>query len=152
MIVIPEVYWVRWLRHSRYKEIDINKKFWYSSIREVLKLFKAELANKLQIPCSVEEKLTILVANGEQIFCKGFCKDDWLALQSHETIIVFYLLQLKHYNVGLGAWRLSILGPILWNFAKLTMSFKLDSSVVNLQGHFSLWTKYWNQREWPTQR
>ncbi|GAV77541.1 hypothetical protein CFOL_v3_21012 [Cephalotus follicularis] len=45
-----------------------------------------------------------------------------------------HLLPLEGSDVVLGAQWLSTLGPILWDFSKLQMSFNIDGKEVVLQG------------------
>lgn len=46
----------------------------------------------------------------------------------------FYLLNLSKYNVVLGAYWLSTSWPIIWDFAKLIMTSKVNEREVSLQG------------------
>lgn len=52
--------------------------------------------------------------------------------QQFETI--FYLLPLGGCNVVMGVYWLSTLGPILWDFLKLTMSFDYNGQPILIHG------------------
>lgn len=65
-----------------------------------------------------------MVGNGDQIFSQGYYAELIVQLQGHNITTNFYLLTLKDYDVVLGADWLRTIGPILWDFAKLTMEFQ----------------------------
>lgn len=82
-----------------------------------------------------------MVGNGDNLKSQGFCSDVELNLQGYRLTMDFYLLALPDYDVVLGAQWLCTEGPILWDFAKLTMSFRLGNQAVNLQGISSVVSK-----------
>lgn len=69
-----------------------------------------------------------MVGNGDNLQSQGFCSDVELNLQGYHLTMDFYLLALPDYDVVLGAQWLCTVGPILWDFAKLTMSIGKSSS------------------------
>lgn len=68
-------------------------------------------------------RLTVMVANGDRLPCESCCETTQFSLQGHVFSTTLYLLTLGGYGLVLGVSWLSTLGPILWSFSKLTMSF-----------------------------
>lgn len=73
-----------------------------------------------------EKKYEVTVANGEKIQSFGRCKDLNTLVQGVPINVDFYLLPLEGCDVVLGAQWLSMLRPIIWDFSKLQMKFKLE--------------------------
>lgn len=65
-----------------------------------------------------------MVANGEKVPCLGCCVAIIFSLQGQEFQANLHLLTLGGCDMVLGVDWLSTLGPILWDFIKLTMKFK----------------------------
>lgn len=74
------------------------------------------------------------MADGEQMRCGGTCSGVKLDLPSYSTSTNFYLLELEELDVVLGVEWLKTLGPNLWIFSSLTMSFGEGQKLVILQG------------------
>lgn len=55
-------------------------------------------------------------------------------MQGNQFTTNFFLLPLGGCDVVVGMQWLQTLGPVLWNFKKLTMSFQVDSKTVKLKG------------------
>lgn len=64
-----------------------------------------------------------MVANGDFMECVGMCPTLQLQLKDYELCADFYVLKLNKVDVVFGISWLETLGPILWNFAALSMSF-----------------------------
>lgn len=92
------------------------------------------LSNGLKIPISDTADFQVGVANGEHMSSKGKCKSIKLDLSNCSIIADFYLLDLDELDVVLRIQWLRILGPILWDFKSLTMTFGEVDQVVKLQG------------------
>lgn len=78
--------------------------------------------------------LRVWVANGDLISSSG--KYNALTLRVQGTVIItaFYLLPLGGCDVVLGIDWLRTLGPVLWDFTKLTLQYTLAGNNVCLQG------------------
>ncbi|KAA8523272.1 hypothetical protein F0562_009695 [Nyssa sinensis] len=86
-------------------------------------------------PVEIEERsLQRQVASGEKLCSRGKCLGVDLLMQGILVAVDFYLLSLKGYEVVLGAQWLQTLGPIIWDFSKLQMTFTLNGKQRRLQG------------------
>ncbi|KAA8542515.1 hypothetical protein F0562_023667 [Nyssa sinensis] len=92
------------------------------------------LARKVALQPEKGGKFEVVVASGEKLSSPGKCTNVKLILQGIPVLVDFYLLPLEGYDIVLGTQWLSTLGPILWDFAKLQMRFKIDDKEVSLQG------------------
>jgi len=63
------------------------------------------------------------VANGERVQCPGVYRNTPFSVNTEEFQADFYALPLAGYGVVLGTQWLATLGPVLWDFGALTMSF-----------------------------
>ncbi|KAK0576161.1 hypothetical protein LWI29_013005 [Acer saccharum] len=92
------------------------------------------LAKKVGLQPVQGGQFEVMVASGERLSSKGKCKCVTLLLQGIPVSADFYLLPLEGYDIVLGTQWLRTLGPILWDFAKLQMKFKVAEAEVILQG------------------
>lgn len=106
-----------------------------------------DTASKLQLPISTKERLTVVVGNGDKLHSQGHCSNVELQVQQHQFQVDFYLLSLHDYEVVLGTQWLSTVGPILWDFAKLTMTFKMQEKEIKLQGLTNILHQYVDPRK-----
>lgn len=67
--------------------------------------------------------LTVGVANGDRIACHGLCPDVPVQIDHKHFRINFYVIALSGYEVVLGCHWLRTLGPLLWDFDRLSLSF-----------------------------
>jgi hypothetical protein len=67
--------------------------------------------------------LTIKAANGERVVSQGVCKEADMVIDVEHFIIDLYVLPLDDFNIVLGVQWLHTLGPIVWYFGALAMSF-----------------------------
>jgi hypothetical protein len=81
------------------------------------------VARHLALQLKVGECFEVAVANGERIRSEGRCFGVQVYLSKTEFVIDYYLLPVEGCEVVLGAQWLRLLGPIIWNFAKLHMKF-----------------------------
>ena len=63
------------------------------------------------------------MANGERVQCPGVYRNTPFSVNTEEFQADFYALPLDGYGVVLGTQWLATLGPVLWDFGALTMSF-----------------------------
>jgi hypothetical protein len=74
--------------------------------------------------------LTVGVANGDRITCTGLCAAVSLRIADQQFHVHLYVLPLGGYELVLGCQWLHALGPILWDFERLSMSFWRDDHRV----------------------
>lgn len=92
------------------------------------------LAKKLDIQPQCFKALDVIVANGARLHSLGRCNNLKWQSQGHQLETDFHLLPLKEYDMVLGIQWLRTFGPILWDFEKLLMSFKINGIEVQLKG------------------
>jgi hypothetical protein len=78
--------------------------------------------------------LNVTVANGDKVACPGIFPDMPFQIAGEEFATVVYVLTLGGYDLVLGTQWLATLGPILWDFTALTMSFWHRDHCVTLHG------------------
>ncbi|CAN6308396.1 unnamed protein product [Urochloa humidicola] len=82
-----------------------------------------ETAARLGLVPTPRPGLTVGVANGERVPSSGICPAAKFTIGSEHFISDVYIIPLAGYEMILGCQWLRTLGPILWNFDNLTMSF-----------------------------
>jgi len=90
----------------------------------------------LKVPLSLEptNRLQVNIADGTTIPCSGMASSVSLRIQGHTILSNFYLIPLGGCDVVLGVEWLRTLGPILWDFTHMTMSFTLQGQPLTLTG------------------
>ncbi|XP_042973080.1 uncharacterized protein LOC122304883 [Carya illinoinensis] len=81
------------------------------------------VSRKTKLLVADPRPISIKIANGDVIQGEGQCSEVPLKLQGTHITTFFYLLKLGGCDLVLGVAWLQTLGPILWDFAKLTMEF-----------------------------
>jgi hypothetical protein len=89
---------------------------------------------RLGLAWSSQQGLTVGVANGERVSCLGICPQVGITIDNEQFLIDFYVIALEGYELVLGCNWLRQLGPILWDFDKLTMAFWWMNCRVKFQG------------------
>jgi hypothetical protein len=82
------------------------------------------LAKKMEMPAETRSQLSVMVASGEKIPCTGCCMVVAFTLRRMDFQANLHLLTLGGCDMVLVVDWLSTFGPILWEFAKLTMKFQ----------------------------
>jgi hypothetical protein len=80
-------------------------------------------ATRLSLPLMGRANLFAMVADGERIQCAGFFQQTEFFINKEGFTADLFVLPLGCYDIVLGTRWLATLGPILWDFSKLTMSF-----------------------------
>lgn len=93
-----------------------------------------DVASQLGLHPDKNTSFEVLVANGEKLISQGKCSNVQVWLNGTLFLLEFYLLSLGGYDSVLGAQWLRTLGPILWDFSKLMMSFQWMGSELTLTG------------------
>lgn len=73
------------------------------------------------------------MANGEKVPSTGICQRVRFSVADNFFVADFYIIPLGGFDFVLGIKWLQTLGPILWDFVSLTMTFKLAGNSVTLQ-------------------
>lgn len=76
--------------------------------------------------------MDVIVALGARLHSPGRCNKLGCQSQGHHLEADFYILPLKTYDMVLGTQWSRTLGPILWDFEKLLMSFKINGIQIQL--------------------
>ena len=76
----------------------------------------------------------VTVANGEKLKVHDLCANLHVEIQGEMIISDFFVLQLRGCDMVLGVQWLLTIGPILWDFMRLTMQFQVDHRLVKWQG------------------
>ncbi|XP_010260188.1 PREDICTED: uncharacterized protein K02A2.6-like [Nelumbo nucifera] len=97
-----------------------------------------QAAHKLELPMEVKPQLQVAVANGERVHSPGICKNTRIQVGKESFRAYLFVLSLDEFDIVLGVKWLITLGPILWDFTALTMTFHLDGKPVTWQG---TWTR-----------
>jgi hypothetical protein len=91
-------------------------------------------AKRLGLTWSSQQGLTVGVANGERVSCLEICPQVGITIDNEQFFIDFYVIALEGYELVLGYNWLRQLGPIIWDFDKLTMAFWWMNRCVKFQG------------------
>lgn len=78
--------------------------------------------------------LSVVVANDDRLSNVGVCRSIKMAIGQEHFSMVYYTIPLDEFGVVLGVQWLHTLGPILWDFDRLTMSFWWVDHRVTWQG------------------
>ncbi|KAF5459088.1 hypothetical protein F2P56_023075 [Juglans regia] len=92
------------------------------------------LASKLQLPVDYLVNLKVRVANGQGLNNEGLCRTVQLKVQGNVLQLPLHLLELAGCDIFLGVQWLEILGPIMWDFSKLLMSFMWKGKTIEFKG------------------
>lgn len=82
-----------------------------------------ELAAHVGAPFSTGRRLRVTVANGDHVTCGGLLRHTAIAIGQESFVVDLYAIPLGGFDVVLGTRWLKTLGPILWDFERLYMSF-----------------------------
>ena len=82
-----------------------------------------EAAARTSLKLQPRSNMKVTVANGERVPCPGVYHAIPFSIASEPFSTDFFALPLASYDIVLGTEWLASLGPILWEFAALTMSF-----------------------------
>lgn len=82
-----------------------------------------DVALRSQMVIHREFPLVVKIANGDVIKSEGCFCNVTFKVQGETFNTIFYLLPLEGCEVVLGIKWLGTLGPITWDFSKLTMHF-----------------------------
>ena len=95
---------------------------------------RAQLATWFDIPIQTTDELYVTVANGETLLSHGVCPDISFSIQQTRLATNFYLIEFGGCDISLGAEWLQTLGPILWDFSKKSMQFKINGQEIAING------------------
>lgn len=92
------------------------------------------IIRRLGVHIQPNDKLQVVVANGEKLASEGKCENLEINVQGAIIKSDFYLLTLGGCDIVFGAHWLRTLGPILWDFNQLWMKFKHNNEQFQLVG------------------
>ncbi|KAA8534845.1 hypothetical protein F0562_029939 [Nyssa sinensis] len=92
------------------------------------------IITKARLPIYHTTGLNVKVANGEAVRSEGLTKPETFQMQGIHFTAEFFVLTLGGCDVVLGVQWLKTLGPILWDFSRLSMAFTFNGSNITLQG------------------
>lgn len=94
----------------------------------------ADAIRQLALPLELRDGMRVVMANGERATCSGFSMHTSLTIDKEAFIVDFYIIPLGGYVIILGTRWLVTLGPILWDFGSLTMTFWCGNHQVTWRG------------------
>ncbi|KAF5450607.1 hypothetical protein F2P56_030941, partial [Juglans regia] len=92
------------------------------------------IARKVGLAVKQGGQITVRVANGDSMNGEGLVQQLQFQMQGHNFTTDFFLLPLGGCDVVVGMQWLRTLGPVLWDFNKLTMTFTSGKGSVTLLG------------------
>ena len=108
-------------------------------------MLSIELAARLGIQPDVNTKLKFKVGNGKILASKGKCQNVHVYLGGTLFVLEFYIIDLIGYDSLLGAQWFRTLGPILWDFSLLRMTFQWQGHEVTLRDGASPKNKFFER-------
>ncbi|WVZ84102.1 hypothetical protein U9M48_031165 [Paspalum notatum var. saurae] len=94
----------------------------------------ADLLRSLHLPIDPRPAQRVLVANGDRVPCQGMARNVAITIGKEAFHIGCYGIALGEYDLILGVEFLRTLGPILWDFIALRMTFTRGSQHVQWDG------------------
>ncbi|XP_068649558.1 uncharacterized protein [Aristolochia californica] len=91
-------------------------------------------ATQLGLEILQNSGLSVFVANGEKITSVGLCSAVQFIIEGHHIAADFLVIPLAGFDLVLDIKCLQQLGPILWDFTSLTMSFTSGQHHITLHG------------------
>ncbi|XP_026384181.1 uncharacterized protein LOC113279725 [Papaver somniferum] len=92
------------------------------------------LESSLQCHIEPTEPMLVTVANGEKTVSTGICPQLTWSMRGHQFVESLRILPLGGCDIVLGEDWLRTLGDVLFNFSKLSISFKYKGKKITLQG------------------
>ncbi|CAM8978876.1 unnamed protein product [Rhodiola kirilowii] len=95
---------------------------------------QTRVARKAGLPIEQSTHLNVTIGNGDELQCQGLCRNVELQLGNSTFLIDFHLLPIYGAEAVLGAQWLADLGPVLFDYQKLWMSFMQVDKQIKLFG------------------
>ncbi|RWR84947.1 Ty3/gypsy retrotransposon protein [Cinnamomum micranthum f. kanehirae] len=92
------------------------------------------IIRKADVPTQSDLEFEVMVASGDRLKGNGISKGVVIHSQGVPIQADFYLLSLGGVDAVLGTHWLRTLGPVVWDFAALSMSFKQKGKEYQLKG------------------
>ncbi|CAM8940485.1 unnamed protein product [Rhodiola kirilowii] len=92
------------------------------------------VAKHAKLAIEPSKHLNVTIGNGDELLCEGLCKEVPLLLDQTSFKIDFHLLPIYGADAVLGAQWLADLGPTLFDYKRLWMSFSHAGHEVKLHG------------------
>jgi hypothetical protein len=97
-------------------------------------LIREEAAARTDLVLQPQGGMRVTVANGDCVTCPGVFRATPFTIEGEHFTADFHALPLAGYDVVLGTRWLATLGPILWDFGALRMTFWHNDHPVRWQG------------------
>ncbi|XP_026384957.1 uncharacterized protein LOC113280560 [Papaver somniferum] len=94
----------------------------------------SSLASTLNCNITPTASMLVTVANGDKTCSTGICSKLQWSMQGHKFVEDMQVLPLGGCDIVLGAYWLKTLGDLLFNFSKLSVSFKYHNKKITLHG------------------
>jgi hypothetical protein len=82
-----------------------------------------DTARRLGLAPVLRPGLSVAIANGDHVPCDGVCTNVPICIDTECFDIDVFVIALEGYEMVLGCQWLRTLGPILWDFDRMSMSF-----------------------------
>lgn len=96
-----------------------------------------QAVDKTGMKLSHRTGLSVFVANGDRLSNTGVCRSIKMAIGQEHFSMDYYTIPLDEFGVVLDVQWLCMVGPILWDFDRFTMSFWCVDHRVTWQGKAS---------------
>lgn len=94
----------------------------------------ADAVNHLGLRLTLCPGLSVKVANGDHVTSDGVCPRTLLNIGDESFMVDLYSLPLAGFDIVLGVHCFCTLGPIVWDFSRLTMQFCRNGRVIKWSG------------------
>ncbi|XP_077218748.1 uncharacterized protein LOC143852956 [Tasmannia lanceolata] len=95
---------------------------------------QSRVARHLGLTVEASPQISVLVGNGDRLSSDGSIKQQKVKLSSHDITVDLFVLPLFGADVVLGVQWLAQLGPVLFDYSKLTLEFVDGETRVQLVG------------------
>ena len=93
-----------------------------------------DTALKLQCPMQATLPLAVIVANGSKMVSRFKCPNFKWMMQGHELSMDLRILKLGGCHIVLGVGWMKMVSPLIFDFNKLEVTFKLVGKRLTLTG------------------
>jgi hypothetical protein len=94
----------------------------------------SKVAGCLGLPVTLCANLSVMVANGDRVSSLRVCLTTRVAIHDEHFAIDCFTLDLSGFDLVLGIHWLHTLGPIIWDFAGLSMAFWYNGRLHHWSG------------------
>lgn len=81
-----------------------------------------------------QDSIRVAVANGDHVSSNGVCRGLQLRIDQRLYTLDCFSIPLVGFDIVLGVQWLSTLGPILWDFQQMTLTFRHNDQTITWRG------------------